>query len=236
MVAVVAEAMAMAMDPVPPRPYHYHPPQVIKRKRIIPHPISTHRLWQVQVQVQQEPTHTHLRRSQRQPKKETKRRRKKPKDCPRRPLSAYNLFFKDERKRILNAIPGESEEMKKKKEEERPEITWPGKKKTPHRKIGFENLAKRIGQAWKDIDPEQLNYYKDLAVQDLQRYADEMKRYEKRLSFRKYCSESDEDEDSHSRHSPSHSRKEKRKSFNINTINDNDNDNNDRNKRRNESF
>jgi hypothetical protein len=190
-------------------------------------------------------THTHTPTAKpKATKKETKRRRKKPKDCPRRPLSAYNLFFKDERKRILNAIPGESEEMKKKKEEERPEITWPGKKKTPHRKIGFENLAKRIGQAWKDIDPEQLNYYKDLAVQDLQRYADEMKRYEKRLSFRKYCSDSDEDEDSHSRHSPSHSnsnsRKEKRKSFNINTINDNDNDNdngnNDRNKRRHESF
>jgi len=126
--------------------------------------------------------------------------------------------------------------MKKKKEDEKPEITWPGKKKTPHRKIGFENLAKRIGQAWKDIDPEQLKYYKDLAVQDLQRYADEMKRYEKRLSFRKYCSDSDEDEESHSRsrsrsHSNSPSRKEKRKVFNTNTI-----DNNDSNKRRHENY
>lgn len=62
-------------------------------------------------------------------------------DCPRRPLSAYNLFFNDERKRILNAIPSESEEMKKKKEEERPEITWPGKKKTPHRNNPFENVS-----------------------------------------------------------------------------------------------
>ena len=33
-------------------------------------------------------------------------------------------------------------------------------------------------------------------MQDLQHNADEMKRYEKRLSFRKYCFDSDEDEDS----------------------------------------
>lgn len=82
-------------------------------------------------------------------------------------------------------------------------------------------LAKRIGQAWKDIDPEQLNYYKDLAIQDLQRYADEMKRYEKRLSFRKYYSESDEDDDAQS------SRKEKRKGRDIND---------DSNKRRHENY
>ena len=122
-----------------------------------------------------------------------KKRKKKPKDCPRRPLSAYNLFFKDERKRILEAIPAEEEDDNTPKDP-KDEITWPGKKRTPHGKIGFESLAKTIGARWKQIEGEEMKHYKDLATQDLRRYANQMKEYEAKLSSGQ-IKEPDDDED-----------------------------------------
>lgn len=117
-------------------------------------------------------------------KKEKKRRRKKPKDSPRRPLSAYNLFFKDERKRILLEIPSK-EAMKSEDDKIRDSITWPGKKPPPHGKIGFESLAKTIGARWRKIDKETSKHYKALATKDLHRYAREMKEYDAKQSNKK---------------------------------------------------
>ena len=140
-----------------------------------------------------------------------KKRKKKPKDCPRRPLSGYNLFFKDERKRILAEIP--TSEQDKKAKDPKDEITWPGKKRPPHGKIGFESLAKTIGARWKSIDPERLKHYKDLATQDLHRYAREMKAYEAKLSSGQIKEPSDdEDEDSEEEVKPVRTKKKASKS------------------------
>lgn len=49
--------------------------------------------------------------------------------------------------------------------------------RTPHGKIGFENLAKTIGGRWKNIPPKKLEKYKALADQDMQRYNSEMEEY-----------------------------------------------------------
>ena len=100
-----------------------------------------------------------------------KKTRKKPKDKPKRPLSAYNIFFKEERHRILEVIP----------ESDTPKGDADGsgrkRKKRPHGKIGFESLAKVIGQRWQELTTEKVNYYKLKADEDMQRYKKEMEQY-----------------------------------------------------------
>jgi len=101
-----------------------------------------------------------------------KKVRRKPKDKPKRPLSAYNIFFKEERGRILEKIPdseaksGAGGDAKTRK-----------RKKRPHGKIGFENLAKVIGQRWQELTPDQVEYYKKKAEEDMKRYKDQMEDY-----------------------------------------------------------
>ena len=110
----------------------------------------------------------------------TKKVRKKAKDKPKRPLSAYNVFFKEERNRLLeerrkaesgrkeqNDISTTSEHSKKKAD---------GKKKSRD-KIGFESLAKVIGHRWQELTSEQVNYYKRKADEDMVRYKREMEAY-----------------------------------------------------------
>jgi hypothetical protein len=117
--------------------------------------------------------------------------RKKHKDKPKRPLSAYNLFFKDERAIILaeitaaRASEGEKEEVKKESllEDEEGEDgnnnddeRTKGRKgkKAPHGKIGFESLAKTIGQRWQKLEGERMEKYKKLAAEDMTRYKKQM--------------------------------------------------------------
>lgn len=121
----------------------------------------------------------------------------KPKDLPKRPLSAYNVFFQEERQRILNDIPkadnindsakrfntardtgGEKEdgddsdcnEIKSSKKARK-------RKTTPHGKIGFETLAKTIGNRWQALEADQVGYYQEKSDADKERYRKEMKLY-----------------------------------------------------------
>jgi hypothetical protein len=127
--------------------------------------------------------------------KKTKKRRKKPKDRPKRPLSAYNLFFKDERGNILSSIPGEGDDEDD-SSPPRKNITWPGKKRPPHGKISFESLAKTIGGRWKALSGDRLTYYKKKAEEDLERYAKEMIAYEKKLTMKQELSKGKSSESS----------------------------------------
>jgi len=118
--------------------------------------------------------------------KARKASRKKPKDKPKRPLSAYNIFFKEERSRILSgkdangeangdsnaeATEATDDESSTTSEDEKP---GDKKDKTTHGKIGFESLAKLIGRRWQELDDESMSAYKSKASVDMERYKREM--------------------------------------------------------------
>lgn len=106
---------------------------------------------------------------------------------PKRPLSAYNIFFQEERTKII----GERE--------------CTGRKDTPtnlpiHKKqryqpngTGFEDLAKEISKRWKTIDSERLAECSRLAEADTERYQNELAVYhdlrEKNLSAKQQAQE-----------------------------------------------
>jgi hypothetical protein len=95
-------------------------------------------------------------------------KKKQDKDKPRKALSAYNIFFKEERNRILEEIPDSEAKVR---------VGGRKRKKKPHGKIGFEKLAQMIGQRWRDLDEATSAIYREKAAADAIRYKEEMDVY-----------------------------------------------------------
>uniref|UniRef100_A0A7S4K8U3 HMG box domain-containing protein n=1 Tax=Odontella aurita TaxID=265563 RepID=A0A7S4K8U3_9STRA len=119
-------------------------------------------------------------------------RRKKPKDMPKRPLSAYNLFFKDVRLEIL-------EEKKRRKQQlgdslgqharhrhnSEIEEENPPDEGTQKRNTGFESMAKTVASRWKVLGSAEREKYDNLAEEEWDRYRAQMEEYNRNTKERR---------------------------------------------------
>jgi hypothetical protein len=87
-----------------------------------------------------------------------KRRKNKPKDFPKRPLSAYNIFFKETRETILTM-----------KEEDK------------EGSADFQSMVKEIASRWRTLAAEGRERVDSLAKKDLLRYKEEVTAYEEKM-------------------------------------------------------
>jgi HMG (high mobility group) box len=108
---------------------------------------------------------------------------------PLRPLSAYNYFFRDERERILRQshdfdpnITSENYPYTEKQQQVLLHEYWSQDRtqkrrhRKTHGKITFTALSKLVSKRWKQLQPEQKEFYQHVACKDWKRYQEDLTR------------------------------------------------------------
>eukprot|EP00526_Cylindrotheca_closterium_P011648 CAMPEP_0113629872 /NCGR_PEP_ID=MMETSP0017_2-20120614/15513_1 /TAXON_ID=2856 /ORGANISM="Cylindrotheca closterium" /LENGTH=494 /DNA_ID=CAMNT_0000540299 /DNA_START=5 /DNA_END=1489 /DNA_ORIENTATION=- /assembly_acc=CAM_ASM_000147 len=107
---------------------------------------------------------------------------KKPKDKPKRPLSAYNIFFKHERSRIVEGLEDKlsPQEIVRSIEQILSTSRETRRHRRTHGKISFGDLARKIAEKWKIVDKERKAVFEHYAELDTRRYRRELKLWKDR--------------------------------------------------------
>lgn len=100
---------------------------------------------------------------------------KKDKDHPKNALTAYNLFFRDERKKVLSSIEV-SDDTKNTRLSNRNRKG----RSDPHGKISFSELGKTIGQNWRNASEETKGKYNEMALVEKIEYEKKVEEYKRK--------------------------------------------------------
>lgn len=102
-------------------------------------------------------------------------------DKPKRPLSAYNIFFKHEREKLVSNTPDSDAPVTLESLKVDPQRkTTKRRHRKSHGKIGFADLARTIAEKWKTLDPESRKVFEACAAKEKERYQKEITEWKAR--------------------------------------------------------